>query len=120
MRAPEVAICGYSASAPMMASVLGLGSMVIATSRNPRQEIDAGIIAGGDDVEIAVVMEFAVHGETIEAEEHHAVLHDDRHRGRDHVGGIAREHDIDLVDIESFDRARARRRDCSDRHRSRA
>ena len=34
--------------------------------------------------------------------EHHLPLHHDRHRGRDHVGAVARHDEIDLVDVEQL------------------
>jgi len=47
-------------------------------------------------------VEFAVHIEREQADEGFALLHDDGHRGSDHVGGVAADHEIDLIDVEKL------------------
>ena len=52
-----------------------------------------------------------VHVEREQADERLALLHHDRHRRRDHVGGVAADHEIDFVDVDQLGvDARHRRR----------
>ena len=88
-RAPASATCGYSASAPTIASVFGVGFAVIAASRNPCDKRVLGVGPVRLHLEEAVVVELVVDGEAEEADEGHAVLHDDRHRRRLQIGAVA-------------------------------
>ena len=59
--------------------------------------------AGRQHREIARIVELAVHREAEQADEQLVVPHDDRHRRRGHVGGVAGDHQIDVIDLQQFD-----------------
>jgi hypothetical protein len=67
--------------------------------------------AGRKHREVLRISELGVHVEREQADEGLALLHHDRHRRRDHVGRVAAEHEVGLVDIEQLGvDARHRRR----------
>ena len=52
--------------------------------------------------EVVRIVELAVHTEREQADEGLVLLHHDGHGRRDHVGGIAADHEVDFVDVEQL------------------
>ena len=61
-----------------------------------------GVLPGRQHREVFRVIELGVHVERKQADEGLALADHDRHRGRDVVGGVGREHEIDFVDVEQL------------------
>ena len=98
-----MALRGNSASAPHIATVIGLG---VLRGRHLEEALGERLLgpraAGRRHREVALVVELAVHREAEQREERPVVLHDDRHRRRDHVGRVAAGDDVDLVDVHQL------------------
>ena len=101
-RAPSEALRRIPRRPPTIATVFGLGFCAMAVSKKPF--VKAGFGSGPDGIidEIFGIVEFAVHREAKQANEHLLLLHHDRHRRREHVGAVAADDEIDLVDIEQL------------------
>ena len=65
-------------------------------------EADRRIGAVGHDLEVAVVLEPAVRVGAEQRHEGHLALHGDGDGRRDHVGAVARDDEVDFVDVEQL------------------
>ncbi len=101
-RAPSQALRENSASAATRATGLRLG---ILRGRDLEESLGEGRLRVGprrDHGEELVVLELVVHIEPEQDDEQLALLHDDGHRRRRHVGGVGPEHQVDLVDVDEL------------------
>ena len=100
-RAPAIAFFENSASAPVIASVFGFGSIVIAAAKYPA--VIASLPCGPYGIvwKIARIVELVVDRQRQRVEHRDLVLHQDRHR-RGAVIGAGGDDQIDLVDIEQL------------------
>jgi hypothetical protein len=66
------------------------------------REGERALVAARDHREISRIVELPIDVHAEHADRHLVLRHDDRHRRRDHIGGIGPEQQVDFVDAEQL------------------
>ena len=80
----------------------GLQALALGELEEAARPVLLGNGACRHDLEVAVVLELVVDSEAEQRREHHLLAHDDGHRRHDHVGAVAGDDQVDLIDLEQL------------------